>query len=111
MWWGIDPGDPVRLQGNYGNENGIYHNHGDQNPIIPYDGKLFTHRSNASCGLWHWRGTPTPKPILTIQTAQSSVTTPPTNELIGRIEVEVQKIIESGLLRPGYLQCRTIHVH
>jgi outer membrane protein assembly factor BamB len=101
MWWGIDPGDPVRLQGNYGNENGIYHNHGDQNPIIPYDGKLFTHRSNAIVA-FGTGGTPTPKPILTIQTAQSSVTTPPTNELIGRIEVEVQKIIESGLLRPGY---------
>ncbi len=36
-----------RLYGEYGTTNGIYHNHGLQNPIIPYQGRLFVHRSNA----------------------------------------------------------------
>ncbi|MCC6165920.1 MAG: PQQ-binding-like beta-propeller repeat protein [Caldilineaceae bacterium] len=36
-----------RNYGEYGSINGIYHNHGLQNPIIPYKGRLFVHRSNA----------------------------------------------------------------
>ena len=48
--WTILPGYP-RHKGWYKGVttsiNGIYHNGGDQNPIIPYRGKLYTHRSNA----------------------------------------------------------------
>jgi hypothetical protein len=48
MWWesSMYSGLP-RVSGNYGTMNGIYHNHGLQNPIIPYKGRLFVHRSNA----------------------------------------------------------------
>jgi hypothetical protein len=31
----------------YGGWNGIYGSHGDQNPPIPYQGKVYMHRSNA----------------------------------------------------------------
>jgi hypothetical protein len=49
MWYTnfLEPGDTVRLRGNYGNANGIYHNHGDQNPPVPYNGRVYIHRSNA----------------------------------------------------------------
>ncbi|MEZ4656467.1 MAG: PQQ-binding-like beta-propeller repeat protein [Caldilineaceae bacterium] len=46
MWLGLP-----RLYGGYGGPNAAYHNHGLQNPLIPYDGKLFTHRSNAIIAL------------------------------------------------------------
>jgi hypothetical protein len=101
MWWGMDPNDPVRLHGNYRNENGIYHNHGDQNPIIPYNGMLFTHRSNAVVA-FSPGGVATQKPLLTIQPGETTVQSPPTSELTSRLENEIQKMIDAGLLRPGY---------
>ena len=45
-WWFLDSG-LERLYGNYGGPNGIYHNHGDQNPIVPYNGRTYILRSNA----------------------------------------------------------------
>ncbi|MCB0139351.1 MAG: PQQ-like beta-propeller repeat protein [Caldilineaceae bacterium] len=52
MWWDSSMwlGLP-RLYGGYGGPNAAYHNHGLQNPLVPYDGKLFTHRSNAIIAL------------------------------------------------------------
>lgn len=53
MWLGLP-----RLYGGYGGQNAAYHNHGLQNPLIPYEGKLFTHRSNAIIALG-----PNPAPV------------------------------------------------
>ena len=102
--WAIIPGLP-RLQGWYkGNTdsvNGIYHNHGDQNPIIPYQGRLYVHRSNTLFAFGP--GTPRGKlPLLTIQPAQDTAAPLPVEELQRRLEVEVQKIVAAGHLRPGY---------
>ena len=102
--WAIIPGLP-RLQGWYkGNTdsiNGIYHNHGDQNPIIPYQGRLYVHRSNTLFAFGP--GTPQGKlPLLTAQPAQDTAAPLSVEELQHRLEAEVQKIIVAGHLRPGY---------
>ena len=101
MWWGVQPNDPVRLEGNFGNQNGIYQNHGDQNPLIPYDGKLFIHRSNAILAFGRGQG-PGKLPLLRINQVQDSVRAPTVEELKGRLSEEVRKMIQAGHLRPGY---------
>lgn len=102
--WTIRPGHP-RLDGNYsgkyGSVNGIYHNHGDQNPLIPYKGMIFNHRSNAIIALGPTNGA-RKLPLLEIQETRDQVVLPSTPELQARLEREVQKMISAGRLRPGY---------
>ena len=101
MWWGVLDGDVDRLKGNFGNKNGVYHNHGDQNPIVPYKGRLYVHRSNAvlSFGTGASRGR---LPLLTAATVVDNITAPTLDELKSRLATEVQKIVNAGPLRPGY---------
>jgi PQQ-like domain len=102
--WTILPGWP-RLNGWYkGNTssiNGIYHNHGDQNPLIPYRGRVYAHRSNAIVAFG-----PGPAqgrlPLLTIQSVPSSSSPLVDSDLIARLEAEIRKMLEAGHLRPGY---------
>ena len=101
MWWGINSNGLPRLVGNYGSSNGIYNDHGDQNPIIPYNGMLFIHRSNAIIAFGKGTG-PGKLPLLTIQSASSSSTPLSLDNLKSRLNTEVQKMINAGLLRPGY---------
>ncbi len=102
--WTILPGWP-RLQGWYrGNTNSInaaYHNHGDQNPIIPYQGRFYVHRSNAVIAFGPGSG-PGQLPMLQAATAQTSSAPLPHTELVARLEEEIQKIVAAGHLRPGY---------
>jgi hypothetical protein len=102
--WTILPGLP-RLQGWYkgtsNSINGIYHNHGDQNPLVPYQGRIFVHRSNAIIA--YGKGPQLGKlPAIPIQNVQTTLQTPTTDELKARLEGEIQKIIDAGHLRPGY---------
>ncbi len=102
--WIIAPGWP-RLKGWYqgitDSVNSAYHNHGDQNPIIPYAGKLFVHRSNTivAFGIGPSLGK---LPILTKQAPPDTNTVPTSIELRQRLESEVQKILNAGRLKPGY---------
>lgn len=101
MWWGIDPNGYPGLVGNYGTNNGVYNSHGDQNPIIPYMGMLFIHRSNAIIAFG--TGQKIGKlPLLTVNTVVDAPTVPTTNDLKARLESEVSKMITAGPLRPGY---------
>lgn len=103
MWWGIDPAsDYPGLEGNYGTKNGIYQNHGDQNPLVPYGGMLFTHRRNAILAFGP-EGDLGKLPLLSVNAAQSPISTPSLEALKGRLEAEIQKMIAAGLLRPGYM--------
>ncbi len=101
MWWFFDPDWLSRLGGNYGDVNGIYHGHGDQNPIVPYQGKLFIHRGNAVIAF----SSAQPKgklPLLTANPVGQSLPTPTPADLKSRLEKEIQKIVAAGHLRPGY---------
>jgi hypothetical protein len=102
MWWGTEyPGNLSRLVGAFGNPNGIYHSHGDQNPIVPYAGRLYVHRSNAILAFG-----PGPsagaRPLLTVNPTVDSVQPPPVRELTARLEEQVQKIVDAGNLNPAY---------
>lgn len=101
MWYGVSSDDPVRLHGNYGTQNGVYHNHGDQNPLVPYMGRLFVHRSNAiiAYGTGQSRGK---LPLVEANEVQDNLQTPSSAELVARLESEVEKILAAGKLRPGY---------
>lgn len=107
IFWETFPGLP-RVQGWYKSDlnssNGIYHNHGDQNPIVPYQGMVFIHRSNAIVA-FGVNGSATQLPTLAIQAPTSTAVAGQTltaAELSSRLETEVQKILNAGNLRPGY---------
>ena len=86
----------------YGGQNGVYANGGDQNPPIPYQGRLFIHRSNAIIAFGPQNTTTTELPLAGTVTVQQTSTAPTVGELEQRLELEVQKILDAGHLRPGY---------
>ena len=102
--WIVFPGWP-RLhgwyQGNTNSSNGIYHNHGDQNPIIPYNGRVYVHRSNTvfAFGTGAAQGK---RPSLYIIAGQNTSTPWSYSTLQAMLEEEIEKMIVSGQLRPGY---------
>lgn len=104
MWhiWG-DP--TIRLKGWYtGNTSSInaaYHNHGIQAAIIPYQGRLYVHRSNAIVAFGPGSG-PGMLPLLTVNNAQDSPVAPSANQLRNRLDAEIAAILEVGHLQPGY---------
>jgi hypothetical protein len=82
--------------------NGIYHNHGDQNPIVPYNGRVYVHRSNAIIA--YGPGSALGKlPLLTIQNKQDNISQLSTEQLKARLSEEIQKMLNAGHLRPGYI--------
>jgi outer membrane protein assembly factor BamB len=89
------------ISAQYGNVNGIYGYHGDQNPLVPYNGKVYVIRGNSV--LAFGSGTARGKLALLSSTSTSqSVVTPSTTELTTRLETEISKIVNAGLLKPGY---------
>jgi outer membrane protein assembly factor BamB len=101
VWWNLRPDDPIRFTTNYGNANGIYDNGGVQTPLVPYDGRLYIHRSNAivSYGSGPVLGKLS---LLQSRSPQESSSGPTRSELVNLLEKEVRKILEAGHLRPGY---------
>lgn len=102
--WVIWPGWP-RLQGWYrgatNSINAAYHNHGDQNPIVPHQGRLFVHRSNTVIAYGTGSG-PGLLPMIRINPAASANASLDNAQLTARLEQEINKMIDAGLLRPGY---------
>lgn len=103
--WVFTGRDHPGLWGYYGGKNGsgngIYHSHGYQNPLIPYKGKLFVHRSNAVIA-FSSSGGGTKKSLLTVNNVTDNVKLPSNSELTSRLEFEIRKILSAGLLRSGY---------
>lgn len=125
MWWesSMYSGLP-RLTGAFGGPNGIYHNHSIQNPIIPYNDMLFVHRSNAIIAL----GADAPQidqknsgetvaqyenririqypdfslPLLEINEVAPRASTLTVQNARSLLDVEIQKMLDAGFLRPGY---------
>lgn len=87
----------------YGGLNGIYGVSGDQNPPIPYKGRVYTHRSNAVIAFTpNSLPAPTalPIPITPIISKTPSLLT--AADLQSRLDGEIQKMISAGHLRSGY---------
>ena len=85
------------------NYNGIYGYHGDQNQFVSYKGKAFVHRGNAIIAFGN--GTAGGKlSLLTSASAAQNVNPVSDIELENRLEKEIQKIVNAGLLKPGYYE-------
>jgi len=94
-----NPLDNITAQ--FGGPNGIYGYHGDQNPMVPYKGKLFSIKGNSI--LAFGSGTALGKlPMLAGASVTQTVQTPDATGLMVRLEKEVQKVVTAGLLKPGY---------
>jgi len=90
-------------RGAYGSVNGLYERHGDQNPPIPYKGKVYMHRSNAIIAWGNSSGTPTALPMAAVVSADNGDVAPvSTDQLKQKLSSEVQKMLDAGHLRPGW---------
>ncbi|MBE0410142.1 MAG: PQQ-like beta-propeller repeat protein, partial [Anaerolineales bacterium] len=85
----------------YNSVNGIYASHGTQNPLIPYRGRIYIHRSNAIIAYGSGNG-PGQLPLLEIQTPQQHSSPPSQSAMTNWLEAEIQKVVDAGDLRPGY---------
>lgn len=85
----------------FGTPNGIYGINGPQNPIVPYNNRVYILRGNSilAYGSGPSRGR---LPTITMNSPIDNVVPPSVSELTSRLETEVQKIIDAGHLRPGY---------
>ncbi len=103
--WERQEDGQARLQGWYrgatNSINAAYHNHGDQNPIIPHQGRLFTHRSNTIIAYGSGGGAGL-LPMVRINPPSYAGTSLDNNQLLSRLENEINKMIDAGHLRPGY---------
>ncbi|HNB50383.1 MAG TPA: PQQ-binding-like beta-propeller repeat protein [Anaerolineales bacterium] len=96
-------GSPIDTYASFGNENGIYGYHGDQNAPIPYNNMVFLHRSNAVIALVPESDGPEALPMAQIVPAPDQTTPLPVEEIQERLDAEITKILDAGHLLPGYL--------
>lgn len=85
----------------YGGANGVYGLHGDQNPPIPYRGKVYMVHSNALIAFSTTTAAAVSLPVAATVSTREAVQV---NEDLLRQNLvnEVQKILDAGHLRPGY---------
>ncbi|MFQ5435542.1 MAG: PQQ-binding-like beta-propeller repeat protein, partial [Anaerolineae bacterium] len=91
---------------NFGNINGIYGFHGDTNPPIPYNGRVYMHRSNAIIAFEYKWPAPSPTKLATAQIPSppaESLTPIGVQGLTSELESEIQKMVNVGHLRPAYM--------
>jgi hypothetical protein len=102
MTYAWEPNDSP-FGGVYGGRNGSYGFHGDVNPPIPYNGKVYMHRSNSVIAFAPMSGEPIKLPVAQIhETQNANVPALRDDQIIDRLETEVAKMISAGHLRPGY---------
>lgn len=123
--WAFYDGEEVfqRLRGYYkgasGSRNGVYHNHGMQNPLVPIVftnaasqriERLFTHRSNAVIAMGP-TATKTFQPMVAINSnPPNRGRTLSASQLRARLEREIQRMVDlhtargdAGFLLPAYI--------
>lgn len=87
----------------FGGPNGVYGFHADTNPPIPYQGKIYMHRSNAIIAF-----APSSSQPIALPLAETMASPPPSLTLLGpdglkaRLVEEIQQMLAAGHLRPGY---------
>lgn len=87
----------------FGGKNGVYTRNGDQPAPIPYHGKVYFIKANAVLAFGTTETTPVVLPLAEM-VARSDRDINPDRDLLKQIlAVQVQKIVDSGHLRPGYL--------
>jgi outer membrane protein assembly factor BamB len=99
-----EPFRPGDWPGVYGNMNGVYSGHvGDQNPPIPYQDKVYIHRSNSIIAFSRNATSVAGLPLAsTKETTNAQVTPPDVQTLKLKLEDEIEEIINAGHLKPGW---------
>ena len=88
--------------GVYGGRNGSYGWHGNVNPPVPYNGKLYMHVSNAVLALSPAAGEHVALPLFEkVDINQTNIQPASESQWKSELASEVQKIIDAGHLRPG----------
>lgn len=85
-------------------KNGVYGWHGDNNPPVPYDGKIFMIRSNAVIA---WA--PAPKSVVQLPPLEHAeslngqeIPIPNRSEILEELAFQVEKMVAAGHLRSAY---------
>jgi outer membrane protein assembly factor BamB len=92
------------FRGANGSVNGLSGQHGDQNPPIPYNGRVYLHRSNVLIAFANTSAQTQALPLARIVSPPAAgIRTPTVDELKQRLSQEVQRMLDAGHLRPGYL--------
>ena len=87
----------------FGGLNGVYGFHADTNPPIPYQGKIYMHRSNAVLAFAPAAGVPQALDLAPVISAPPPGLTPLGSDgLKARLALEIQNMLAAGHLRPGY---------
>ena len=95
--------DYTHVYAAFGGPNGVYGFHADTNPPIPYQGKVYMHRSNAVLAFGPTAGVPQALPLAATMTAPPPALTPLGPEALkARLAQEIQIMLDAGHLRPGY---------
>jgi len=86
----------------FGGPDGTYSNHGHQNPIVPYDGMVYSIKSN--CVVAFGPASEPPRKLPRIDAADVTDTLEPRSvaHLEQRLGEEIQRILDAGHLQPGY---------
>ena len=102
-YYNPDPVDYTHVFAAFGGPNGVYGFHADTNPPIPYRGKVYMHRSNAIIALDASSNAPQALPLAeTVAAPPSELTLLGPDALKARLADEIQKMLATGHLRPGY---------
>lgn len=105
MWKWMEkelPGYDGFYRGSSDSLNGYYHSHGLQNPIIPYKGALYVHRSNSVISLAPEGNKQRLSLVVSKESNATNTPFPLLTSLRRLLDHEVNKIIVAGHLRPGY---------
>jgi hypothetical protein len=87
----------------FGGPNGVYGFHADTNPPIPYQGKVYMHRSNVVIAFAPSSSAPQALPLAETVAAPPVRPTPLGPQALKvRLAEEIQKTLTAGHLRPGY---------
>ena len=87
----------------FGSVNGVYGDHGVQNPAIPYRGRAYMHRGNSIIAWGNYSGAPHQYPTIEVPEATPGENHRTRTEVTALLSNEITKILTAdGLLRPGY---------
>ncbi len=86
----------------YGSEDGVYGYHGDQNPPVPYNGRLYMHRGNVVFAFAPGGGASSPLPVAKTVPVQNAGISKSDDQLRAMLAAQVQQMIDAGHLQPGY---------
>lgn len=94
----------------FGTRNGAYGVHGEGNPPIPYNGKIYLHRGNSLLAFSPTAASVVKNPKSTIvNTASDPVQVLGSSALKNNLAAEVQKMLDAGHLRKPYVNQRKMY--